>query len=152
MDHEALSRHFTEGLGSHFLLLGRLLEGAFNYNHHQAPPAEGRVGQNLSRLEAESEAHRWALSTHYRQMRELESQVTTVVNTSANLATGVHQVSATNAAHVQEMSALRNRVEQLEATVAQQDVNFNVLVQFIGTILRSPHHSTRDGAGDGLNN
>ena len=139
MSREALSRHLTEGFGSHLLLLWRLLEEVVSQNHHQALPAEGSVRQDLCRVEAETEAHNWALSTHYRQLRELEGQVTTLVNTSAGLATGLHQVSATNAAHVQEMSALRNRVEQLEAMVAQQGVNFNVLVQFIGTILRYPN-------------
>lgn len=149
MSREALSRHLTEGVGSHLLLLCRLLEEVVSQNHHQAPPAEGSVRQDLRRVEAETEAHNWALSTHHRQVRELEGQVRTLVNTSAGLATGLHQVSATNAAHVLEMSGLRNRVEQLEATVAQQGVNINVLVQFIGTILRYPHHSTVGGSGVG---
>lgn len=136
MSREALSRHLIEGFGSHHLPLGRRLEEVVNQNHHQVPPAEGSVRQDLRRVEAETEAHNWALSTHYRQLGELEGQVRTLVNTSAGLAAGLHQVSATNTAHVQEMSALRNRVEQLEATVAQQDVNITVLVQFILTTPR----------------
>lgn len=149
MSREALSRHLSDGFGSHLLLLWRLLEEVVSQNHHQAPPAEGSVRQDLRRVEAETEAHNWALSTHYRQLGELKGQVRTLVNTSAGLANGFHQVSATNAAHVQEMSALRNRVEQLEQQVAQQDVNINVLVQFIGTILRYPQHSTVGGSGGG---
>ena len=141
MSHEALIRHLADGLDSHLALVVRLFEGGSNQNNRgHVGPLDGSLRQDLRRAEANIEAHNFALSTHYRQLGELGSEVKRLIDTLAGVGTRLDQVSTTTSGNIQEMSTLRNRVERLETTVARQDETINLLIQLIGIILYHPHH------------
>lgn len=144
MNHEALTRHLTEGFHLHLFLLVSLLKGGSRQTG--VPPPDGSVRQDLHSAEAEIVAHSWALSAHYRQLRELDGEVKTLIDALAEVVGGFDQLSATNTAQMQEISGLKNRVEQLETTVQRQDTTINILLQLIGAFLHLPQQSTL-GAG-----
>jgi len=142
MSRQDLNRHLTEGFSAHLLLLVRLLEGGSHQNQEQAAAPEGSVRQVLRSAEAEIEAHSWALSTHYRRLGELDDELRTLVDALAGVAEGIQQVNNTNAAQMQEISALRNRVDRLEVTVQRQDATINDLLQLVRAVFRYPQLSS----------
>ena len=144
MSREALTRHLTESFNSHLLLLLHLLAYSRHQSREEAPP-QGSVRQELRTAEAEIEAHSWALSVHYKQLRDLNSEVKTLVEALVGVVSGLEQVSNTaqvsNIAQLQEIAALKNRVERLEATVERQNETNSALLEFIGALFRLPQHS-----------
>ena len=94
---------------------------ALTRHQTRVPPSEGSVRHDLCAAKTEIAAHSWALSAHHRQFRELDGEVKTLVDVLAGVVGVLNQVSATNTSPMQEVSALKNRVERLEATIQCQD-------------------------------